>query len=621
MKSFVCVLARRLALVALVALLAACPRHTRKTLVPDVPHTGNADARTRFQEARAKFLRDGRGGEEFDRIAEDFPGDPIVPWAKLYAGIAAVKDRKYDAAAESLKQVLDADVPEGLAQRAQLFLGITKNYQGDAAGALPLLKKGSRAIENDAEQLEYAAAVAYATSVVDPIASLPYFDQLYARVTPTERAVIVARCEEVAGALTADQLKRVFDQLDDRKGPAMAAVSTRLAIVYEQSGNAAEAQRMRENAAVPRAAVGLPRTIAGAGVVAGGPGTPGLLGAVVPLGGNQNKVAEAALAGLGLAAGVSGGPGAAAVEIRAATDASASALAVEELTKKNVVAVIGPIDAASVDAAGGRAESLSIPLLSLAVRPEERMTGRFVFHMRHSAEARARTLARRAIALGIKSFAVLAPEDKYGKSVSAAFVDEVGKGGGTVVTNITYPPETKSFPGFAKKLEGKWDALFVPEEASRLALIAPAVSATGRIPKPAGTKKTSGGRPILLLSTAEGLSGNFLADAGRHSQGALLAPGYYPDDQDPGQKPFLDKFLATYGRPPGVNEAYAYDAAQLAAAAGSGGRTGLAAMLASGQLSGLTGTIKFDTDHRRADPGVIYTVVDESGVFAIRVAK
>ena len=36
----------------------------------------------------------------------------------------------------------------------------------------------------------------------------------------------------------------------------------------------------------------------------------------------------------------------------------------------------------------------------------------------------------------------------------------------------------------------------------------------------------------------------------------------------------------------------------------------------------MTGTIPFDADHRRADPGVLYTVVEETGgVFAIRVAK
>ena len=138
--------------------------------------------------------------------------------------------------------------------------------------------------------------------------------------------------------------------------------------------------------------------------------------------------------------------------------------------------------------------------------------------------------------------------------------------------------------------------------------------------KPLGTKKVAGGRPVLLLSTAEGLTAAFLVDAGRHAEGALLAPGYYPDDQDPTTKAFVDRFVAAFGRSPGATEAYAYDAAQLAAAAAAGRpRRRSPRRSRQRQLVGVTGTIRFDADHRRADPGVIYTVVEENGRFAIRV--
>jgi ABC-type branched-subunit amino acid transport system substrate-binding protein len=611
---------RAVVVLLVVVVAAACgARKTRRTLVPDVPQTGSAEARSRFLEARTQFLRDGQGGAEFTAIAEEFPDDPIVPWAQLYAGIAAVHARDFTAAASSLEQVVRrADAPEGLTIRARLFLGITRNYQGDAAGALELLRQGANAVEGDSERTEFLAAVAYATAVVDPMASLPVFDQLYPRVTPTESALIVARLEEVVAAAPIEAVRRAFDQLADRRGPAMAIVATRLVIAAEQAGNAGEAERMRSIAVPARLAIGLPRTI-DPGAVAGGGGRAGLVGAVLPV--SRKKTGEAAIAGLGLASGASGGGGVAAVEVRAARDADEAALAVEELARKDVIAVIGPVDAASVDRAGGRAEGLQLPLLSLSGRPEKQTTGRFVFHIRHSAEQRARALAQKALSLGVTTFAILAPEDKYGELVSAAFVDEVGRGGGKIVQQVTYPPATKSFVGFAGKLTGTWQGLFVPEEARKLALIAPAVSAKKLIPSPHGTKKAAGGRPILLLSTAEDLTGAYIADAGRHSEGALLAPGFYPDDRDPLHKPFIDRFLAAFGRAPGVLEAYAYDAAQLAAAAGGGGRVGLASSLARGTTTGLTGTIRFDADHRRADPGVLYTVVEDDGAYTIRVVK
>lgn len=615
-------LSRVLALLTLVIALASCARGTRRTLVPDVPHTGSSEARARFVEARAKFLRDGTSGDEFRTIVEQYPEDPIVPWAELYAGIAALRDRKFDAARDSLENVVEANADPGLTTRAELFLGIALNYTGDPRGALQLLRRSERAIENDAERTEYLAALAYATAQSEqPLASLRVFDELYPRVTPAERALIVARVEEVVAGADPGVLPRLFDEISDRRGPSIAAVASRLAVLAEEAGDLAAAARFREDASHVRAAVGLPRTI-GPAIATAGQGDANLVGAVLSLGGMRNRVAEAAAAGLGLAAGVADGRGVAAVEIRTAQDANTAGIAVEDLARANVIAVVGPIESGAVDAAGARAESLGVPLLSLSTAAEKNASGRFVFHMVHSGEARSRALARRALALGVRRFAILAAENGYGRAMSAAFEDEIARGGGTIVTRVDYKSDTKSFAGFTAKLKGNWDAVFAPAQADVLALIAPALAATGTIPRPLGTKKVIGGRPVLLLSTAENLTAAYVANAGRHSLGALFAPGYYPDDADPASRAFLDRFIAAFGRAPGFLEAYAYDAAQLAAAAGSGGRVGLAATLARGELPGLTGTIRFDAEHRRADPGILYTVVEESpDVFAIRAAK
>lgn len=613
-------------MISLVLGLVGCPRGTRKTLVPDVPQTGAAEARSRFAEAKAKFLRDGRNTEEFRAIAEEFPDDPIAPWAHLYAGIAAVKARQFDAAVKALTATVNADV-EGLTTRAELFLGIAYNYLGDAAKALPLLKRGEKAIENDDERTEFLAALAYGLSQSDnALSSLPVFDELYGRVTPTEKALIVQRTQEVVSVASADSLRRIYDELDNRKGPAMAAVASRLALLADEAGKADEAQKLRDAAAPARAAVGLPKALgetpAAGGTLSGGGANAGLVGAVLPLGGKQNRVAEAAAAGLGMAAGASDGKGIAAVEVRPASEADAAALAVEDLARSGVIAVVGPIDSQSVDAAGARAESLQIPLLSLSTAAEKNTGTKFVFHMVHSGEARSRALAQRALAKGVKKFAVLAAENGYGRAMTAAFKDELEKGGGTIVTTVTYKADTKSFAGFTGKLTGDWDAVFVPAQAETLGLIAPALAATGHIPKPLGTKKVIGGKAVMLLSTAENLTAAYLVDAGRHSEGALFAPGYYPDDSDPASKAFLDRFIAAFGRAPGFLEAYAFDAVQLAAAAGTQGRAALAATLSKGELTGLTGAIRFDQAHRRADPGMVYTVAEEAGgVFAIRVAR
>ena len=251
------------ALIALFLLvLAACPRQTRKTLVPDVPQHGDSQARSRFLEAKSRFLRDGGMARDFQRIAEEFPQDPIVPWAELYAGIAAVKARSFAEADAQLTRVVETNANPGITARAELFLGITKNYLGDATTARSLLSKSERAVENDDERTEYLAAVAYSTASSDrPLGALPVFDQLFSRVTPTERALIVARCQELVAALDRNTLERLFDQIPDRRGPAIAAVGSRLVIIYDAAGDGSRAEKMRDNMVPVRSAVGLPRTI------------------------------------------------------------------------------------------------------------------------------------------------------------------------------------------------------------------------------------------------------------------------------------------------------------------------------------------------------------------------
>jgi ABC-type branched-subunit amino acid transport system substrate-binding protein len=613
---------------SLVVFVAGCPRQTRKTLTPDVPKSGDQEARSRFLEARSKFGGDGGRTQDFQAIVQDFPSDPIVPWAELYAGIAAVKQRQFPEAEKQLGSVIDKNVDPALTMRAKLFLGIAKNYEGDAAAARQLLAGADKAVENDDERTEFLAAVAYSTAAGDkPLQALGVFDQLYPRVTATEKALIVVRCQELVASADRNTLERLFDSIADRKGPAIGAVGSRLVMIYVHDGDASREQQMRENMVPVRSAIGLPRTITEAevGAAAGGGGDASIIGAVVPLGSKEeNRIAEAAVAGLGLAAGAPDGKGVAAIETRAAIDKTQSAEAVDALARQNALAIIGPIKGSSVDASAGRAENLGLPLISLATNADLRTTGKFTFHIRHSPDARARVLAQKALASGVKTFVVFAPESDYGKGTSKAFSDEIAKGGGKIVRTVTYPADTKSFADKTGKLKTDWDAIFIADDASKLALIAGALAAAGNVsyPLPFPKKKLAAGRPVLVLSLAEGLDASFLSSAARQMVGAMLAPGFYPDNADPIEKPFIDRFVAAYGRPPGPTEAYAYDAAQLIAAAGTGNRTALASALAKAQLQGVTGAIRFDADHRRADPGIVYSVVEETGgVFAIRALK
>lgn len=614
------VVARLCALLCLSLLaLTGCPRGTRKTLVPDLPNSGDPEAKDRFVSARASFLRDGGNGEELVAIARDYPDDPIAPFAQLYAGQAFVKARDYVAAEEPLREVVTSDADERLRLRAQLFLGLSLNYRGDHDGALPLLQKGERALDGDEERGEFLAALAESQAAGQlPLDALPAYDDWYRVATPIEKSYIASRVEQLVAAAGDAAVRQAWEAVADDRGPAKASLILRVAAQREADGKLEEARSLREKSVGLRAKIGLPAVAVATAAAAT---DPGLVGAILPLGGKQNRVGEAAAIGLAIAAGAGDGKGSVIVDVRTAQDAREASAAFDELVRANAVAVIGPVEGAAVDAVAASAGAAGVSLLSLASRPEERTSGRYVFHVMHSAEARARALARRAFARGARKFAVLAPESGYGRAVAAAFTAELTRLGATLVSEQSYPVETKSFTSVVKKLSGSWQAVFVPEQADKLELIAPALAAAGFVPRPFGEKKAPGGKPVLLLSTAEGLKEGYAADAGRNSLGAMLAPGFYPDLDDPVARSFVERFTAANGHAPGAIDAYAYDAAQLVAATGAGSRGQVADGLPGMRLAGVTGELAFDASHRRSDDGVIYTVspAADGGGFRIGV--
>jgi branched-chain amino acid transport system substrate-binding protein len=603
----------RLLFIALAALaLAACPK-SRKTLVPAIPTTGDATARDRFQEARARFERDGSGGEDFAAIARDYPADPIAPFAKLYAGMSAVSQGDHDAAVVSLQDLVDraGEVDEGLVRRSELYLGIARTYRGEHSRALPLLARSERAVENDDERGLWTAAMAVTTaSSQDPLAALPWYDRWWKVARPPEKGYILRRLDEIIEGAPADRLRPAYGDLD-KGGPSAAVLGWRIAGDLDAAARPDDARAVRSEIADARRGLGL-----SVGEVKAPEGErdgsrTGLVAAALPLEGKQGRVGEAVLRGLALGAGALGGPPAVTALVEDAATAAGATAAVDSAVAQQAVAVIGPIDSEAVDAAAVRAGERRIPLLTLSPRADERRTGEWVFHVMHSAEARARALARRAHAAGARRFAILAPDSGYGRAVGAAFKAEVSRLGGTIALEVTYAADTRSFSATARQLTGTWQALFVPEQADRLELIAPALAAGGLVPRPFGARKVTSGRPIVLLSTAEGAGPDYVRDAGRHSLGALLAPGFLVDRGDPVIGPFVSRFEQGFGRPPSAIDAYAYDAALAVARIQAPSRGELAKKLASGSVEGVTGSMRFDREHRRADDGVIFTIEDD----------
>lgn len=516
--------------------------------------------------------------------------------------------------------------------------GICAGQLRDAARALALLKKYVAADpplrmgglpDHDVRRLLRSSLAESLAALGNPGDAIDQLE-LYARIEsnrPSERVYALRRAEEIA-ATAADAA--ALDALAGRRGMfARAALGGKAVRALRARGDTANAARLDQDTMAVRRQVGLEAPLPSAL-----PTDPSRLGLVVPLSGNQLRLGEVILRGAALA--VSAAAHAveqsgfrimvrdAAAPAERSTLGGGTAAAIVALAREE--RVIGAVS--TPDARGGEfaaREGLPLVLLDERAGPGQ-VTA---FSLIHSAEARAVALARTALALGARRFVILHPDSASGKRLTSAFHGAVEAGGGSVTGVLSYPPGTTTFVNEVTELRrAPFEALFVPDDAARLELIAPALAVSDiwpRSPRLAFSSARSaatsgpGRRESFLLSTALGVSDRFLRNVGRYVQGAMLCPGFYPSD-DTRSASFVSRFRSTYAAAPTATDAYGFDGLYLLRGAverGAKTRADVLRILSTQTFEGLTGNIRFGRDHGRADPPMVYFVDGE----AVRTLK
>src|SRR5690606_5060117 len=234
---------------------------------------------------------------------------------------------------------------------------------------------------------------------------------------------------------------------------------------------------------------------------------PRAIGAILPLTGPGREVGQRAMRGLAVASGAPSvgpaAPDAPQLVVRDdGGDPERAARAVEDLVSVHrVIAIVGPLEGDTAEAAARRAQELGVPLLTLVPDPRVVEAGEMVFRLFASPQDEATALVLAARARGARRFAVLRPSHRYGERMSAAFAEAVRAAGGELVHSATYDASATSFGDVVRRLSAaRFDALFVPDSAAKLALIAPALAAGGLWSTPAGASPPRGGRAISLLA-------------------------------------------------------------------------------------------------------------------------
>ena len=294
-----------------------------------------------------------------------------------------------------------------------------------------------------------------------------------------------------------------------------------------------------------------------------------------------------------------------------ALDTSVSRLVNGLANEDRVIAIIGPLLSANAMEAAREAQRQMVPLLALAQTDGLPQVGNFIFRDTITAEQQVRALVDYAMANERISFSVLKPQTRLGQQMTQLFEGMIRRGGGELIDIISYQEGTTDFRSQIEQLLWKghsraipeeksggmsapeyplppFDALFIPDFADNISLIAPQLVFYGL-------------RDVMLLGINGWYSPELIGRAGRFLGDAVFVEAFYAQSRSPEVRHFVDLFQNEFGETPSVLEAQAFDAASLLLATIDrpevANRDDLrTALIQLDDLRGVTGTRGFDLD-------------------------
>ncbi len=565
-----------------------------------------------------------------------FPDGALADDAGVRLAELELARGRREAARRRLEAVLESHPKGDRSATARLRLARLQLEQGDAEAAwvtarplrLSLLDEKERRAAHAllaelgrrrgdvAQELHWLSRMAEDAS--DPKAAAQAEQRLASLVGSLDRAQLAETAERLerrrpAARLWLEAASRALDAGDVSAAEVALARAGKLPLSPEEARHHVTLeQALTDRAPRPAEALALPPPLADVA----GASTPvlgnvrGTLGVVLPLSGSLADVGEESLRGILLAADVFGAGGEGEPGVRLLVRDSggqpeAAAAAVEELAREEELsAVIGPLLAEEAQAAAVEAERARVPLLSLTRREEVAQGRPHVFRFGTTRRMEAEALAEYAVErLGARRFALLYPQDRYGREFRRLFWDAVEARGGAVVGVAGYAPDATDFRAAIRRLVGyellsseerallkqrsrlrqqakrssaeraaelraradalrapdgselppivDFDALFIPDAADKVALIAPQL-AFHEV------------EDVRLLGPSGWYHEDLIRIGGRHVERAVFTSAFDPGSPVPLVREFTRRYERQFGSAPSVFSAESFDATNLA---------------------------------------------------------
>ncbi|HET6461919.1 MAG TPA: penicillin-binding protein activator [Syntrophales bacterium] len=299
------------------------------------------------------------------------------------------------------------------------------------------------------------------------------------------------------------------------------------------------------------------------------------IGCVLPLSGHDAAAGNRALDAIILASGVFDPIVKTPVKIIIEDSQSRPEIARAAVTKlaleDGVICILGPLGADESQGAAREAQRLKVPIITLTRREGITDIGDYVFRSYSTNRVEIESLVKYAIQeMALSRFAILYPDDDYGREMEKMFREKVLRMKGAVLKVVPYQTTETDFADEIKSIsvlkqssssmkegvspEGEgsldmgFDALFIPDFPERIRMIVPQLAFHDvRGIKLLGTSTWD--TPDILKAGADLLGEAIFVDA-------FSPNSFYPEVND-----FTDTYYTNYSREPDTTEALAYDAA------------------------------------------------------------
>ncbi|SMC21170.1 ABC-type branched-chain amino acid transport system, substrate-binding protein [Desulfacinum hydrothermale DSM 13146] len=574
-------MARRLSFWFVLALLAvhwgcASLQRPPKVLVPSEIFHGvpSPEAQTLYREART-LEEEGRLQEAisaYERIAQFFPTNAIAPRALTREAAVWIELGDPEKAQVVLERVL-RDFPQWKeAVSAQIGLlqarWLRKKDPKILEEGLALWNQTSH--HPQARQALCRVLASFYRDLKDTEAALRWLAQGYG-LSPSQDDLkaLDALAFQVTSALDAETTERLLQTVSQprlrpfvtyRRALLLAPEEQREALLqilaqYPEHPVAQEIERRLHGAVAERI-----------------PAAPQTLGFLAPLSGPHASFGRRLLSGAALALdqwneSSPEDPVKLVVRDSGADPDKAVAAFSSLVSDHGALSILGPVSPRCANAMIPLMNRWAVPVLSFTEKRTADTPTPFLFHAFVDQRDMIQTLVDYCMDVrGFIRYAVLYPDETYGRSLSRLFVEEVQRRGGQILAQVSYTPQSTDFKQpilsllqQAQKTTGSApdsspvEAVFIPDAAKTVALLAPQLPYYNVV-------------DATLLGTNLWEESSLVSIGGVYVENALFPSAFHRDDpvfEDPQVADFTGEYKKIYGKDPDYLAAQGYEATRL----------------------------------------------------------